>query len=155
MSRFLVLCLILMNALWVTAEVNKVASSANLQAPASSPSSTNAIQQETPQMRKLGKHQNKAIGPSAAPGFSPSGAPAQTPNMENINSLGQESTTTQVQDIYIAKQHHHSFDKSVAGGGVILGGLGTTFLVAVVCYIRVTRRKNTEPASPVTDVAKV
>ncbi|KAL4321841.1 hypothetical protein AHAS_Ahas14G0150800 [Arachis hypogaea] len=35
--------------------------------------------------------------------------------------------------------HHHSFDKSIAGACVILGGLATTFLVAVFCYVRATR----------------
>ncbi|KAF9591841.1 hypothetical protein IFM89_008491 [Coptis chinensis] len=41
-------------------------------------------------------------------------------------------------------RHHHSTDKSVAGGGVILGGLATTFFVSVFCYIRVTRSKSGE-----------
>ncbi|KAG2712296.1 hypothetical protein I3843_04G110100 [Carya illinoinensis] len=36
---------------------------------------------------------------------------------------------------------HHS-DKSVAGGGVIIGGLVTVIFAAVFCYIRVTRRRN-------------
>ena len=38
---------------------------------------------------------------------------------------------------------HHSTDKSVAGGGVIIAGLVTAIFGAVVCYIRVTRRKDT------------
>ncbi|KAI3992280.1 hypothetical protein MKX01_030001 [Papaver californicum] len=40
--------------------------------------------------------------------------------------------------------HHrsHPSQKSVAGGGVILGGLAATFLVSIGCYIRATRRKN-------------
>lgn len=162
MARFLVLCLILVDALLIVAEANNVASSVNPQSPASSPSSMNLIEQEAPhaQSRKLGKHRNKAIRSSAAPGLSPSEAPQiQTKvNMhypEATSSLSQESATTQLQDIHVTKQHHHSFDKSVAGGGVILGGLGTTFLVAVACYIRATRRKNAELASPVADVAKV
>ncbi|KAG6739024.1 hypothetical protein POTOM_058659 [Populus tomentosa] len=37
---------------------------------------------------------------------------------------------------------HHSSDKSVAGGGVILGGLVTAIFAAVFCYIRVTRRRH-------------
>lgn len=36
---------------------------------------------------------------------------------------------------------HHS-DKSVAGGGVIIGGLVTVVFAAVFCYIRVTRRRD-------------
>ncbi|CAL5342490.1 unnamed protein product [Camellia sinensis] len=39
---------------------------------------------------------------------------------------------------------HHSPDKSVAGGGVIIGGLVTAIFAAVYCYIRVTRRKDGE-----------
>ncbi|KAK3010323.1 hypothetical protein RJ639_011731 [Escallonia herrerae] len=37
---------------------------------------------------------------------------------------------------------HHSGDKSVAGGGVIIGGLVTAIFAAVYCYIRVTRRND-------------
>jgi hypothetical protein len=36
---------------------------------------------------------------------------------------------------------HHT-DKSVAGGGVIIGGLVTVVFAAVFCYIRVTRRRD-------------
>ncbi|EXB58581.1 hypothetical protein L484_008734 [Morus notabilis] len=36
---------------------------------------------------------------------------------------------------------HHS-DKSMAGGGVIIGGLVTAIFAAVFCYIRVTRKRN-------------
>ncbi|KAL6570679.1 hypothetical protein OROGR_000229 [Orobanche gracilis] len=39
---------------------------------------------------------------------------------------------------------HKSADKSVAGGGVIIGGLVTAISAAVYCYIRVTRRRTTE-----------
>lgn len=35
---------------------------------------------------------------------------------------------------------HHSTDKSVAGGGLIIGGLATLTFAAIFCYIRVTRR---------------
>lgn len=38
---------------------------------------------------------------------------------------------------------HHSTDKSVAGGGVIIGGFVTAVFAAVFCYIRVTRKKDT------------
>ncbi|KDP32228.1 hypothetical protein JCGZ_13835 [Jatropha curcas] len=39
---------------------------------------------------------------------------------------------------------HHSSDKSVAGGGVIIGGLVTAIFAAVFCYIRVTRKKGSD-----------
>ncbi|GAU39204.1 hypothetical protein TSUD_270480 [Trifolium subterraneum] len=38
---------------------------------------------------------------------------------------------------------HHSTDKSVAGGGVIIGGFVTAIFAAVFCYIRVTRKRDT------------
>ncbi|KAL4327901.1 hypothetical protein HN51_035173 [Arachis hypogaea] len=38
-------------------------------------------------------------------------------------------------------RHRSSSDKSMAGGGVIIGGLVTAIFAAVFCYIRVTRRK--------------
>ncbi|MED6183510.1 hypothetical protein PIB30_038439 [Stylosanthes scabra] len=44
-------------------------------------------------------------------------------------------------------KHHSTTDKSVAGGGVILGGLVTATFAAVFCYIRVTRKRDTDPAS--------
>ncbi|KAL4201809.1 hypothetical protein AMTRI_Chr02g260550 [Amborella trichopoda] len=41
---------------------------------------------------------------------------------------------------------HHTSDKSVAGGGVILGGLATTVIIAVFAYIRVTRSNGGQTA---------
>ncbi|KAF5764502.1 hypothetical protein HanXRQr2_Chr15g0692791 [Helianthus annuus] len=41
-----------------------------------------------------------------------------------------------------AENHRHSSDKSVAGGGVIIGGLVTVTFAAVYCYIRVTRKRD-------------
>uniref|UniRef100_A0A0D9X045 Transmembrane protein n=1 Tax=Leersia perrieri TaxID=77586 RepID=A0A0D9X045_9ORYZ len=46
--------------------------------------------------------------------------------------------------------HHHNhspFDRKFAGGKVILGGLAAAIFAAVFCYIRITRRKKTEPKS--------
>ncbi|XVE66291.1 hypothetical protein DITRI_Ditri08aG0068800 [Diplodiscus trichospermus] len=37
---------------------------------------------------------------------------------------------------------HHLTDKSVAGGGVIIGGLVTVIFAAVFAYIRVTRKRD-------------
>ncbi|KAL8478364.1 hypothetical protein ACS0TY_030323 [Phlomoides rotata] len=42
------------------------------------------------------------------------------------------------------KGKHHSSDKSMAGGGVILGGLLTATFAVVYGYIRVTRKKHTQ-----------
>ncbi|CAN6457899.1 unnamed protein product [Victoria cruziana] len=39
---------------------------------------------------------------------------------------------------------HHESSSSAAGGGVILGGLGTAMIIAIVCYVRVTRRESGE-----------
>ncbi|KAK4727412.1 hypothetical protein R3W88_032329 [Solanum pinnatisectum] len=55
----------------------------------------------------------------------PSGAEASAP--EDTNNL--------------KIRHHHSADKSVAGGEVIIGGLVTAIFAAVYCYIRITRKK--------------
>ncbi|OIT33500.1 hypothetical protein A4A49_62014, partial [Nicotiana attenuata] len=35
---------------------------------------------------------------------------------------------------------HHSFDKSMAGGDLILGGFAIALIASIFCYIRVTRR---------------
>ena len=35
----------------------------------------------------------------------------------------------------------HHVDRSIAGGGVIIGGLATAIFAAVFCYIRITRRR--------------
>ncbi|CAN4078274.1 unnamed protein product [Withania somnifera] len=37
---------------------------------------------------------------------------------------------------------HHSFNKSMVGGDLILGGFATALIASVSCYIRVTRRRN-------------
>ncbi|KAI0497836.1 hypothetical protein KFK09_021074 [Dendrobium nobile] len=36
---------------------------------------------------------------------------------------------------------HRSFDKSMAGGEVIIGGLATAIFLVVFCYIRITRKR--------------
>ncbi|KAJ6383351.1 hypothetical protein OIU78_026769 [Salix suchowensis] len=42
---------------------------------------------------------------------------------------------------------HRSSDKSVAGGGFIIGGLATATFAAVFCYIRVTRKRHGDQGS--------
>ncbi|CAN4083888.1 unnamed protein product [Withania somnifera] len=37
---------------------------------------------------------------------------------------------------------HHSFNKSMAGGDLILGGFTTALIASIFCYIRVTRNRN-------------
>ncbi|KAG1365388.1 hypothetical protein COCNU_12G003880 [Cocos nucifera] len=45
------------------------------------------------------------------------------------------------------KHHHRSFDKSVAGAHVILGGLVVAVLAAAVAYIWVTRKRTSSNKS--------
>ncbi|KAG8385676.1 hypothetical protein BUALT_Bualt03G0069900 [Buddleja alternifolia] len=40
---------------------------------------------------------------------------------------------------------NHCADKSVAGGDVIVGVFATALVVAIVCYIRITRRRPCQP----------
>ncbi|XP_068667829.1 uncharacterized protein [Aristolochia californica] len=49
----------------------------------------------------------------------------------------------------LRKHHQCSKDKSVVGGVVILGGLGTTMIAVVFWYIRITRRQTEKPGNPV------
>ncbi|KAL1823839.1 hypothetical protein ACET3Z_010617 [Daucus carota] len=106
-------------------------SDSNLQKPAESPAS-----------RKLGKHSNELIKSSAdAPHVSPSEEPTIKAQQVHSNK-----------EIYMKKPllHHRSGAKSVAGGGVILGSLATTFSIAILLYIRATRRNsaNQTPGIP-------
>ncbi|XP_062165871.1 uncharacterized protein LOC133872387 [Alnus glutinosa] len=158
MAQFLLFCMILAN---VFAVLTVPSAKAQTMAPASSPSSNgeNLHNGEAPMVRKLGKHQSKVVVSSyGAPGLSPSEAPetkekrqsveeaAGTSSIQTdpIESSNGENGGVQEQGILPRRQHHHSVDKSVAGGGVILGGLATTFLVAVFCYIRATGRRKPE-----------
>ncbi|GAV65452.1 hypothetical protein CFOL_v3_08967 [Cephalotus follicularis] len=91
-------------------------------------------QAEAPMIRKLGKQHPKMVKSLGAPSVSPSEEPQE---MHSTEGAMENLSTVHGQDI-ILKKNHHSVDKSVAGGGVILGGLATTFLVAVFCYIKAT-----------------
>ncbi|KAL4296915.1 hypothetical protein GQ457_12G009900 [Hibiscus cannabinus] len=130
MARFLLLCLVLVNAVVSMASENtQTSGSADLQHP--------------PAIRKLGKHQLvETIG--NAPASSPSQAPLYADHTATITEpKNGENVSVEGEAIDLQKPHH-STDKSIAGGGVILGGLATTFLVAVFCYIKATGRHKSE-----------
>ena len=106
-------------------------------AAAAAPPPTSA---ESPSLRKLGKHQSTAIAFS-----SPIEAPRSEMKVQGTSAAsgGESGNAVQLGN----HDHHKSRDKSIAGGGVILGGLATTFLVAIICYIRATRRQKSELGS--------
>ncbi|GMI96531.1 hypothetical protein like AT3G09280 [Hibiscus trionum] len=134
MARFLLLCLVMVNVVVAMASGNaQTSGSADLQHP--------------PAIRKLGKHQlvKKTIG--NAPASSPSQAPHSADHTAAITGPNNgENVSVEGEAIHLQKPHH-STDKSIAGGGVILGGLATTFLVAVFCYIKATGRHKSDSES--------
>ncbi|GFS36733.1 RING/U-box superfamily protein [Actinidia rufa] len=69
--------------------------------------------------------------------------PASTGSAESASDGETGSSVAEAPEIGRLGKHHSS-DKSVAGGGVIIGGLATAIFAAVYCYIRVTRRRDTE-----------
>lgn len=102
-----------------------------------------ALPHDENKVRRFGKHQvynsNKLMISPSEPPLNQEPVTAQKQNQESQNMTMENG------------KHHHqhsSVDKSVAGGGVILGGLAATLLVAIGCYIRATRRKKVEPTSP-------
>ncbi|OIT31339.1 PREDICTED: uncharacterized protein LOC109208818 [Nicotiana attenuata] len=123
MAKFLVLFLILTETFVYLAMAENATNFAS--SPASSPSSS---------IRKLGKHhQEEEEKGNLSKGVG-------SPHQQEINEVDQAHE--------IKIKHHHLVDKSIFGGGIILGGLATTFFVAIFCYIRATRRKHVEPSSP-------
>ncbi|KAK6918930.1 hypothetical protein RJ641_017352 [Dillenia turbinata] len=67
------------------------------------------------------------------------------PPVESESTPGgmDEPPVAEAPEVEIRRLAKHHSDKSVAGGGVIIGGLATAIFAAVFCYIRVTRpRKN-------------
>jgi hypothetical protein len=106
-------------------------SSPSSNAPSQSPFSDHRTNEAQPSIgRKFGKHQDHIIS-----------SPSPSPFEGNILSHKKNSILDSQGHIHLMKQHHHHpFDKSMAGGGVILGGLATTFSVAIYCYIRATSK---------------
>ncbi|XP_007026874.2 PREDICTED: uncharacterized protein LOC18597662 [Theobroma cacao] len=170
MAQCFLLCLILVNTFVAVASENAQtmlrSSLADVQhPPAPAPyNNEKPTTAEAPTVRKLGKHQPKVVKTfGSAPASSPSQAPQPEKDMHRIGespSTGQTAATVERnngtnvsvkgQTIHLQK-HHRSVDKSVAGGGVILGGLATTFLVAVICYIRATGRHKSETHQSTTE----
>ncbi|XVF08183.1 hypothetical protein REPUB_Repub06bG0204100 [Reevesia pubescens] len=149
-QRFL-LCLILVNAFVAMA-------SENVQTKLQHPPASAPYKAEAHTIRKLGKRHPKVVNTfGSAPASSPSQAPQteknhmnpteESPSIDQTAAITEtnngENVSVEGQTIHL-QNHHHSTDKSVAGGGVILGGLATTFLVAVFCYIRATGRHKSE-----------
>ncbi|XP_031095026.1 uncharacterized protein LOC115999310 [Ipomoea triloba] len=128
MAKFLVLCLILTDAFLLLSVADDDSVAAN--SPASSPSNVNGVS-EGPSSRKIGKIWVESTRRHNDGG----GFEAQ-----KQESAGEDEKQ---------QRRHRGFNKSIYGGGVILGGLATTFLVAVFCYIRATGRKNASDDSPV------
>ncbi|XP_022151558.1 uncharacterized protein LOC111019472 [Momordica charantia] len=126
MARFLFILFIFANAF-----LNSVVVVGAEFGAAPSPISTGA---ETPSARKLGKHRSAA---AVSSGSSPSEAPRSEMKVQATSAAATNGGDHQ-------HHNHKASDKSIAGGGVILGGLATTFLVAIICYIRATRRSNSE-----------
>ncbi|KAG8647694.1 uncharacterized protein LOC110621919 [Manihot esculenta] len=113
--------------------------------PAPSPSISYRESQQPPLPRKLGNHQ--VVAPSRSPASAPDSGKELRSNTKKSSSEpeNEEDVSIKGEEIKLLhERHHHSFDKSVAGGGVILGGLATTFLVAVFCYIKATGRHKAE-----------
>ncbi|KAJ4824442.1 hypothetical protein Tsubulata_039809 [Turnera subulata] len=72
----------------------------------------------------------------ARPALSPAGSSADAAASDHDES-GREAEPPHNRKI----GKNQSFDKSVAGGGVIIGGLATVIFATLFCYIRVTRKK--------------
>ncbi|XWS68537.1 hypothetical protein CRYUN_Cryun04dG0098700 [Craigia yunnanensis] len=60
---------------------------------------------------------------------------------ESHSKSSQENREAEAPEIRRLGKHHLS-DKSMAGGGVIIGGLVTAIFAAVFAYIRVTRKRD-------------
>ncbi|QCE04170.1 hypothetical protein DEO72_LG8g2203 [Vigna unguiculata] len=164
MAKFLFLCFCLANTLLsITNAANQPQiifqsiSTSSSNPPAQSPGDQRSETLE-PFGRKLGKHQRNEIRSYDTRSPTPSEAP-KSENKMHSGSEGSINERSSIEpenggvlgshhgQIHLTKQQHHSFDKSIAGAGVILGGLATTFLVSVFCYIRATERNKLETAA--------
>lgn len=83
---------------------------------------TEAAAEPAPSFAKASEHKEQSPAVSAAAAEAPAGVEAAA--------------------AAAAATKHRSTDKSVAGGGVIIGGLVTAFFASVFCYIRVTRKRD-------------
>lgn len=72
-------------------------------------------------------------------GLPPVGAVAEAADQPSADLGGEDSAVAEAPENRKLGRHH--VDKSIAGGGVIIGGLATAIFASVVCYIRVTRRR--------------
>ncbi|XP_057457859.1 uncharacterized protein LOC130748643 [Lotus japonicus] len=112
---------------------------------------SNAPSQSPSIGRKLGRHHSPTPSPSIAPKSEEKGHSSSEGSITNYHQRASVEAGGEVLgskgQVHLLSHHHHSFDRSIAGGGVILGGLATTFFVAVFCYIRATRRHEFETNS--------
>lgn len=108
---------------------------------------------EAPKARKLGRHQAVTTS-SSPPLLAPQPRTILQPVEESSNGSPPPSVdeSGQGQEVHL-EMHHGSLDKSIAGGGVILGLLATTFLVALFCYIRATRRHKLEAKGACSEIS--
>ncbi|GKV05916.1 hypothetical protein SLEP1_g17865 [Rubroshorea leprosula] len=108
---------------------------------------------EAPKARKLGQHQ--VVTTSGSPQLL---APQPGTILQSVEESSDASpapsanVSGQGQEVHL-EMHHGSLDKSIAGGGAILGGLATTFLVALFCYIRATRRHKLEAKGACSEIS--
>ena len=69
------------------------------------------------------------------------GSTMAKPPSSSLSINGSEVGLTGAPENSRNRKHHKAFDKSIAGGEIILVGLATAILAAVFCYIRVTRQR--------------
>ncbi|KAL5976121.1 hypothetical protein ACLOJK_020451 [Asimina triloba] len=83
----------------------------------------------------------------ATMGLSPSDLPTASSSSRN-DEAETESDAAEAPEIRRlgGHRHHQPLDKSIAAGGVIIGGLATFVVATVFCYIRATRRRNEQSA---------